>query len=138
LRARGIRHVILNTLEDRPWSQYFCCMVTVHREFAQRYPIATKAVLRAYLKAADLCAEHPERAARYMVEKGYEPQYEVALEVLRALPYQRWRDTSAEDTLRFYALRLHEVGIIKSSPNRLVERGTDWRFLNELRKELKA
>ena len=40
--------------------------------------------------------------------------------------------------MRFYALRLHEVGMIKSSPNTIIAEGTDWRFLNELKRELKA
>ena len=40
--------------------------------------------------------------------------------------------------MRYYALRLHEVGMIKSSPNQLIAEGTDWRFLNELKRELKA
>jgi NitT/TauT family transport system substrate-binding protein len=28
--------------------------------------------------------------------------------------------------------------MIKSSPQKLIAQGTDWRFLNELKKELKA
>jgi NitT/TauT family transport system substrate-binding protein len=40
--------------------------------------------------------------------------------------------------MRFYALRLHEVGMVKSSPNKIIAEGTDWRFLNELKRELKA
>jgi NitT/TauT family transport system substrate-binding protein len=138
LRLRKIGHVLLNTTQDRPWSQYFCCMVTVHRDFVKSYPIATKRVVRAYLKAADLCAQEPERVARYIVDNGYEPRYQVALDVLKSLPYRRWRETAPEDTLRFYALRLHEVGMLKNEPKGLISRGTDWRFLNELRKELKA
>ena len=43
-----------------------------------------------------------------------------------------------EDTLRFLALRLHGVGMIKSSLQKLIAQGTDWRFLNQLKKELKA
>jgi NitT/TauT family transport system substrate-binding protein len=39
--------------------------------------------------------------------------------------------------VRFFALRLHEVGMIKNSPQRFITQGTDWRFLNELKKELK-
>jgi NitT/TauT family transport system substrate-binding protein len=39
--------------------------------------------------------------------------------------------------MRFYALRLHELGMIKSSPARILAEGTDWRFLNELKHELK-
>jgi hypothetical protein len=40
--------------------------------------------------------------------------------------------------LRFYAFRLREAGMIKSTPQRLIAQGTDWRFLNELKRELKA
>jgi NitT/TauT family transport system substrate-binding protein len=40
--------------------------------------------------------------------------------------------------VRFFALRLHEVGMIKSSPSKITTEGTDWRFLNELKRELKA
>jgi NitT/TauT family transport system substrate-binding protein len=138
LRAKKVGRVILNTTHDRPWSQYFCCLVSARREFVEKYPIATRRALRAFLKAADMCAEEPERAARYLVANGYEPRYDVALEVLKELPYRRWRDANPEDTLRFHALRLHEVGIIKSSPQKLLAQGTDWRFLNELKKELKA
>jgi len=43
-----------------------------------------------------------------------------------------------DDTLRFYAVRLHEAGMIKSSPQKIMSQGTDWRFLNELKKELKS
>ena len=90
------------------------------------------------LKAADICAQDPERAVAYLVSKKYEPRYEIAFEVVKGLPYRRWRDADPEDTLRFHALRLHEVGMIKSAPEKLIAQGTDWRFLNELKKELKA
>jgi NitT/TauT family transport system substrate-binding protein len=40
--------------------------------------------------------------------------------------------------MRFYALRMNEVGMIKSTPNQLIAQGTDWRFLKELKRELKA
>jgi NitT/TauT family transport system substrate-binding protein len=30
------------------------------------------------------------------------------------------------------------VGFIESSPNELLAEGTDWRFVNELKRELKA
>lgn len=137
LRANKVGRVILDTLQDRPWSQYFCCMVNARREFVEKYPVATRRALRAFLKAADLCAQDPERAARYLAAEGYEPRYDMALEVLQGLPYRRWRDADPEDTLRFHALRLHEVGLIKSSPQKLIAQGTDWRILNALKKELK-
>jgi NitT/TauT family transport system substrate-binding protein len=64
LRARQIGHVVVNSALDRPWSQYFCCMLAGNRAFVRRHPTATKAVLRAIVKAADLCAAEPARAAR--------------------------------------------------------------------------
>lgn len=57
---------------------------------------------------------------------------------MRDVPYGRWRDIDPEDTVRFYALRLHEAGMIKSSPQKILAQGTDWRFLKQLRMELKA
>jgi NitT/TauT family transport system substrate-binding protein len=138
LRAKKIGHAILSTTQDRPWSQYFCCMLVARKEFMQRYPIATKRALRAVLRAADVCAEDPERAARFMATKGYEPRYELGLEVLKGLPYRRWREANPEDTLRFYSLRMREAGLIKSTPQKIIAQGTDCRFLNELKKELKA
>jgi NitT/TauT family transport system substrate-binding protein len=138
LHAKKVGRVIINTGQDRPWDQYFCCMVTAHKEFVMRNPIATKRALRAILKAADICAREPEHAARFMVAKGYEPRYDVALAVVKSLAYDRWRNYKPEDSLRFYGVRLHEAGLIKSSPQKLIAQGTDWRFLNELKKELKA
>ncbi len=44
----------------------------------------------------------------------------------------------ADVGLRFYGVRLHELGMIKSTPQKLISQGTDWRFLNELKQELKA
>ena len=73
--------------------------------------------------------------ARYFVAKGYEPRYEIALKVLIELPFNRWRQANPEDTLRFYALRLHEVGMIKSTPQKLIAQNTDWRFLNDLKEK---
>ena len=64
LRARGIGRVILNTTTDKPWSQYFCCMAGGGRDFVGDHPVATKRFLRAILKAADICAAEPERAAQ--------------------------------------------------------------------------
>jgi NitT/TauT family transport system substrate-binding protein len=138
LRARNVGRVILNTATDRPWSQYFCCIAYGHPEFVRAYPIATKRYLRALLKAADLCAREPEIAARQLVEAGFTGRYDFALEALTDVPYDRWREYDPEDALRFYALRLHQVGMISSTPEAIIARGTDWRFLDELKRELKA
>ena len=138
LRARHAGHVIVDTAVDRPWSQYFCCMIAGSREYIQKHPVATKRVLRAILKAADLCATEPARAAQRLVDGGFTARYDYALQTLSGLPYDRWRDYDAEDTVRFYALRLHDAGLIKSDPNRIIADHTDWRFLNELKLELKV
>ena len=138
LRARKIGHLILNSATDRPWSQYFCCVVTGRRDFVAKHPVATKRALRAILKGADLCAAEPERSARTLVERKFTPRIDYAEQVLRELPYGKWREYDHEDTLRFYALRLHEAGLIKSNPQKLIAQASDWRFLNELKKELKG
>jgi len=138
LRATRIGHVVVNSATDRPWSQYFCCLMTASKDFVHKYPAATKRALRAVLKAADVCATDPTRAARALVDKGYAPRYESALQVMKELPYNRWREYDPEDTVRFYALRLHEAGMIKASPQKIIAQATDWRFLNELKEELKG
>lgn len=138
LRARRIGRVLVNTTTDRPWSQYFCCMIAANRDFARRYPIATKRALRAILKAADVCDAAPAQAARFLAERLYEPRYDIGRELMEALPYNRWRESNPADTVRFYALRLHEVGLIKSTPEDVVTKGMDLRYLNELKRELKA
>ena len=138
LRAKGVGHVVVNSTLDKPWSQYFCCTLVGNREFVRKHPVATKRVLRAILKSAELCASEPERVARTLVDKGYVKRYDYALQTLRDVPWTRWREYDPEDTVRFYALRLHEAGMIKASPQKIIAQGTDWRFLNELRKELKG
>ena len=138
LRTKRIGHVVVNTNVDRPWSQYFCCLVAGNREFVRKYPVATKRALRAMLKATDVCALEPDRAAQSLVDRGFTPRYDYALQTLREVPYGRWRDYDPEDTLRFYALRLHEAGMITSTPQKIVSQGTDWRFLSALKKELKS
>lgn len=138
LRARKIGQVIFNSLLDRPWSNYFCCLVAGNREFVNKHPVATKRVLRALLKGNNVCATRPEETASFLVKRGFTPNYDYALQAMKELPYTRWRDYSSEDSVRFVALRLQEAGFIKSSPKKIIAQGTDWRFLNELRKELKS
>jgi len=138
LRAKGIGHIVLNSSTDQPWSQYFCCMVVGNLDFVRRNPVATKRALRALLRATDQCATQPARSAQFLVDKGYVQSRDYALQTLSDVQYREWRDYNPEDSVRFFALRLHEVGMVKSSPKTLIAQGTDWRFLNELRKELKA
>jgi NitT/TauT family transport system substrate-binding protein len=120
LRPQGIGHMVLNSSVDRPWSQYFCCMVYANREFVRKHPTATKRVLRAILKAANVCALEPDRAAQLLVDRNFTQHYDYALRTMKDVPYGRWREYDPEDTVRFYALRLHEVGMLKSSPQKII------------------
>jgi NitT/TauT family transport system substrate-binding protein len=138
LHARGINRVIVSTLTDRPWSQYFCCMIYGNRAWVRDHPVAAKRFLRATFKAAEFCQAEPESAARRLVDGGFAKQYDYALQTIQELPYDLWHEYDSADSLRFYALRLHEAGMISSSPNALLAEGTDWRFVDELKRELKA
>jgi NitT/TauT family transport system substrate-binding protein len=138
LRAEQIGHVVLDSTAERPWSQYFCCMLAGNKAFVQQHPGATKRVLRAILRATDMCALEPSRVAQVVVSKGITTSDDYVRQTLQELPYDTWRTLNPEDTVRFYALRLHEVGMVTSTPQKLIAQGTDWRFLNELKKELKG
>src|SRR5499427_6386408 len=138
LRARNIGRVIFNSATDRPWSQYFCCMLAAHRDYVRRHPVATKRVLRAIIKATNLCVVQPERVAQYIVDGGFTPRYDFALQSLKDIPSAKWGDYNAKDTIGFYSLRRREAGMIKSTPNKIIADATDWRFLNELKRELKG
>jgi NitT/TauT family transport system substrate-binding protein len=113
-------------------------MLVGDADYVQKCPVATKRVLRAIFKATDLCASEPKRVAQMMVDKGFTDRYDYALETLTDLPYDRWREYDPEDTIRFYALRLNEQGMIKSSSQKIIAAGTDWRFLNEVKRELRG
>jgi len=138
LRSRKIGHVVVNSALDRPWSQQFCCMFAGNRDFVRNHPVATKRALRAILKAADFCVSDPAGAARRMVDGGFSTRYDYALQTLNEVPYNKWREYDPEDTVRFYALRLRQAGMIKANPNKIIADGADWRFLNELKHELKG
>jgi len=66
-----------------------------NREFVRKHPIATKRALRATLKGADLCALEPERAARTLVDGGFTPRYDYALQTMKDVP-----TTSGASTIR--------------------------------------
>jgi NitT/TauT family transport system substrate-binding protein len=70
LRDRRIGHLVVDSAVDRPWSQYFCCLLYGNADYVQKYPVATKRVIRAVLKATDVCASQPETVARQLVDDG--------------------------------------------------------------------
>ena len=137
LRNKKIGHALVNTTTDKPWSQYSCCLIACTKDFVRRYPVATKRALRAILKGVDLCAQNPSRVAHFLADRGL-GSYDITLQGLRELPYARWREIDVADSVRFWALRMHDVGAIKSSPQQIIAQGIDLRFLNELKRELKA
>jgi len=137
MRQKGIGRVLVSTTTDKPWAEYACCLVASTKEFVRKYPVATKRALRAILKGVDLCASDPSRVAQAWAERGL-GGYESARQVLRELPFGKWREIDVADAMRFWALRMHEAGAIKSSPQKIIDQSTDLRFLNELKKELKA
>ena len=138
LRAKGVGNVLLNSAKDRPWSQYCCCLIAANRDFAQRHPVAAKRALRAILKASEICAVDPDRAVKAYLGQGLATNERYVGQAMREVPFGAWRDYNPEDTLRFYALRLREAGMVKKSPQQLITEGTDWRMLNQLRKEMKV
>ncbi len=136
-RANNIGHVIVDGKVDPPWSQYFGAMATGNRDFVENNPAATKRALRAIMKATDVCAKEPERAARYVVDNGHTSlNYDLTLDGMNGVSYAAWREFDPEDTMRFYALRLREAGLVKSTPDELIARATDWRYLDEIKREL--
>ena len=108
------------------------------RAQVREQPIATKRFLRAMYKAAQFCTTEPKGAARQLVEGGFAERYDYALETIEAIPYDLWHEYDAEDTMRFYALRMYDAGVLKNNPNTLLAEGTDWSFINELKREMKG
>jgi NitT/TauT family transport system substrate-binding protein len=134
--ARDVGHVVVNTAHDRPWSNYFCCMAVTNTDFMRANPVAAKRALRALLRATDACHRDPEQAAQRMADLGF--SHECAMMTLKDTRYGLWREYDPEDTVRFYSLRLNELDIIKKSPNEVISGFTDWRYLEEIKRELKT
>jgi NitT/TauT family transport system substrate-binding protein len=138
IHASGVGHVIINTTTDEPWRNYFCCMIGGHRDYIERNPVATKRAIRAIIKANMLCSTEPASTAKWLVERGFAQRYDYALKTLQDVLYDAWRSYDPEDTVLFYALRMREAGLISSTPEQIVKRGTDWHFLNEVKRALKT
>jgi NitT/TauT family transport system substrate-binding protein len=138
LRAKGIGHVVLKSHADRPWSDYYCCGPIVHRDWMERHPVAAKRALRAMLRGADVVAKDPDGTARHMVDRGFTNNFDYTCEVLKEIPYNVWRTLDPADSVRFYALRLKEAGLLKATPDEILKRGADFRYFKQLRNELPA
>ena len=136
LRARGIGHVLVEAPSIAP-GRSISAACSGERRVHRQVSGGNQAVLRAILKAADLCVREPTRVARLMVDGGFAANYDYALQTMGDVPYARARvRTRGHDPLLRAAPA--RVGHIKSSPNAIIAEGTDWRFLDELKRELKA
>jgi len=138
LRDKKVGRLLLSSTVDRPWSQYFCCMVTGNRAWLRQHPVAAKRVMRAILKGTDICASDPDVGVNAFFAHGFTPNREYARQAIRELPYGRWRDYNPEETLRFYALRLREAGMVKNTPQKIIAQGADWRIFDQLKQEMKV
>ena len=139
LEAAGIGHTLVDTNVDRPWSKYYCCMILGRRDFIRNNPIATRKVIRSILRANDLVSQDPAMAAQLLVDRKLRKAHdqEFMVQSLREIPYDKWRHYSPEDTIRFWALRLKELGISKHSPQDFISKNTDWSHIASLKKEMR-
>jgi NitT/TauT family transport system substrate-binding protein len=135
VRALPDVRVILSTVHDSPWSDYYCCMLFANARFVKDKPMTTLRVVRSVLKATDMLSGQPERAAARLVELGSPLDYDKTLEFVQHMPYDLWHTADPVDSLQFYALRLHDVGAIDATPDEILEHG-DWRFLDQLKQEI--
>ncbi len=138
LRDKGIGRVLVDTNVDRPWSEYFCCLIAGHRDFIQRNPVATRRALRAILSSNDIVHANPELAARTLIQHQVRKasEYDITVAALKEIPYHTWREYNPEDTLRFYALRLRDTGLIRTNPQEIIAQNSDWSFLRGLEQDL--
>jgi len=134
--SRAPGRVILETMQ-KPWSQYFCCNFVANRDWAQRNPNATKRVTRAILKATDRAAKDKPRSAHDAAATGIGVEESIVAETIAMCTYN-WRDADPGDTLRFFGLRLADAKLIKSTPQQLIDQGTDLAYMRQLRGELKS
>jgi NitT/TauT family transport system substrate-binding protein len=88
------------------------------------------------MRTTDICATKPDWVAHQLVDRGLAPRYDYARQGLDDVSYRSWRDYDSEDAVRFYSLRLREIGMIKSTPDHIIAKATDFRFLNEVKREM--
>jgi NitT/TauT family transport system substrate-binding protein len=129
-------HVILETMTDKPWSQYLCCTLVAQRDWARQNPIAAKRVTRALLRATDRAAKDPARAAHDAVAAGGDFADESLVRETMAMCSYNWRELDPEESMRFFALKLGDVKLITSTPQQLIDKGTDLTYMRQLRREL--
>lgn len=69
----GKARKLLNTADDSPYQNEYCCMATISGKFLKDDPVGAAAVTRALMKGAKWVASNQDEAAKLMVEKKYVP-----------------------------------------------------------------
>ena len=133
-RAAKLGHEISNMMMDKPWSENYCCGVGANRNFVQKNPVATKRALRALMKASDEAESQPTAAARYVVDKGYRPNYDDVVQSFKEMGHNRWREMDHAASARFWLRSLQAAGLLKGAPEKVISDGVNLSFINELRK----
>jgi len=138
LIAKNIGKILVDTNVDKPWSQYFCCMITGRNDFVKNNPIATRRALRAILLANDIVARDPQYTLEVLQKKKIWKKSETRyiLQAIKEIPYGKWREYSPEESIRFCALWLNDVGMVKTTPNEFIEQYCDWSYLRSMKGEL--
>ncbi len=138
LRARKIGRVIVNSASTGPGRSISAACVTGSREFVRSIRSRPSARCGRSSRAPTCAPPSPSAWRACWCDRKYTARYDYLVQVLKELPYGKWREYDPEDTIRFYALRLHEAGMVKSSPQKLIAQASDWRILTELKKELRG
>jgi NitT/TauT family transport system substrate-binding protein len=132
----GQGHVIFDSSTDDPWSRQLCCALFAPRQFVEANPGATRKAVRAVLRALNRGASDPAAMSEAMVAKSWVVTEDYASRAVAELSFGAWRTHDLADSMRFYGLSLHEAGLISSTPEEIIQRGTDLAFFNELKEEL--
>ena len=138
LRADGRFELLVDYATDAPWSGHHCCLLVATRSFYDMHPNAARRAVRAILRANIDTRTDLARGVRSMVDRGWITDYDGVLAHDRMLPYDTWRTVDPEVGIRFFSERLQRAGVIKSSADEIVRKGTDWSALRQAMRELKA
>ena len=99
---------------DRPWSQYFCCMLVGNREFVRKHRGGQAGDASHRKSAGSLPSSRPESVSKAAIDKGGQKTTATRSRLSRH-PYGRWRGVQRgghSSILRFAPAR---AGLIKSA-----------------------
>jgi NitT/TauT family transport system substrate-binding protein len=129
-------HLIFDMAIDKPWSQYYCCLLVATRDYATANPWATKRATRAILRGIDIVTKDRKAAVDIAVKKGFATDASQMLAAIQPLNYG-WREYDPAESLRYFALKLADAKLIKKTPAQIVAE-TDFSFFRQMQRELRA